>query len=89
MVTDHSISFASTIAWLFTGLSFVLFAAAIALRFFKFDDAAFAAVTAFIAAVAGAGVAHIRTYFCHQNQLLRQIIAAQRAASADQELRSV
>lgn len=88
MVTDHSISFASTIAWLLTGLSFIVFVAAIALRFFKLDDAAFAAVTAFMAAVAGAGVAHVRTYFCHQNQLLRQIIAAQRA-TADQELRSV
>lgn len=88
MVNDRSISFCSTIAWVMTGVSFLLFIAACALKFCEADEVAFVVCCAFIAAIAMASVAHIRTYFCSQNQLLRLLLAAQRGAQ-DGELHSI
>lgn len=88
MVNDHSISFSSMVAWSFTAVSVVLFLAACMVKVAGADAAAFLLACTFIGSVAATTVAHVRTYVCYQNQLLRMIIAGQRGAG-DGELRSV
>lgn len=88
LVNDHPISLASTVACLLDALCGTLFCVASVLKLLGDDAAAFVVCLAFIGALGVATVAHVRIYVCHQNQLLRLILAAQRGG-ADEGLRVI